>query len=192
MPDDEAHRSFGVVDLLGLDSVLLNLTWNQIAEGDVDLLVFGVTLQLDDLHAITQRLGNRIEHVRGGNEHHLREIEGYVEVIVTESRILLGVKGFKQRRRRIAAEVAAQFIDLVEHEDRVVGLSTADALNDLSGKRADISAAVTADLGFIMQAAERHALELTSQGARDGAAERRLAHTRRPNKAKDRTLHARL
>ena len=79
----------------------------------MDLFVFGVALQLDDLHAIAKRFGNRIEHVRGGDEHHLGEIERHIEIIVAESCVLLRVKSFEQRGRWIAAEVAPELIDFI-------------------------------------------------------------------------------
>src|SRR5438270_3152899 len=190
MADDEADRVFREVDLLLADTVFFDLPRDQVAEGDVNLFVFGVALQLDDLHAVAQRLGDGVEHVRGSDEHYLREIERNVEIVIAEGRVLLGIESFEQSRRRVAAEVATELVDFVEHEDGIVGLGAADALYDLSGQSADVSATMTADLGFIVQPTERHALELASQGARDGAAERGLAYSGRPDEAKDRPLHA--
>ena len=51
---------------------------------------------------------------------------------------------------------------------------------------------MTANLGFIMHAAQRHASELSVQCARNGAAQRSFTHTRRSHEAQDRPLHARL
>ena len=48
---------------------------------------------------------------------------------------------------------------------------------------------MTANLGLVVHAAERDALELAAQSARDAAAERGLAHARRSDKAEDRPLH---
>ena len=64
----------------------------------------------------------------------------------------------------------------------------AQALDDLAGQRADVGAAVAADLGLVVHAAHGDARELAAQGARDGAAERRLAHAGRPDEAQDRAL----
>src|SRR5207248_3025260 len=97
---------------------------------------------------------------------------------------------FQQRRRRIAAKVAAEFIHLVEHEHRVVSFRAANALHNLAGQRADVSAAMAAQLGFIVQAAQRHALELASQGAGDGFSQRSFSYAWRPDEAKNGTLHA--
>src|SRR5581483_12341181 len=48
--------------------------------------------------------------------------------------------------------------------------------------------AVSPDLRLVAHAAEREPHELPAHGARDGAAERRLADTRRPDEAEDRAL----
>ena len=126
------------------------------------------------------------------DEQHLRKIERHVEVVVAEGRVLLRIENFQQRRRRIAAEITSELVHLVEHEDRIERFRPADALNDLPGQRADVRAAMAANLGLVVHAAQRDAHELASQGARDGFAQRSLAHARRPDEAQDRTFHARL
>ena len=190
--DDVAHRLFRKLDLFGRDSVLLNLPRNQVLECDVNFFFLGVALQFDDLHAIAQRLGDGVEHVRGGDEEHLRQVERHVEIVVAERRVLLGIERFEQRRSGIAAEVASNFVDFVEHEDRIFRLGAANALNDLSRQRADVSAAMAADLGFIVHAAEREPHEFASQRARNRFSERSLADAGRSDEAQNRALHVRL
>ena len=102
--------------------------------------------------------------------------------------VLLGVEHLEQRRRRVAAEVVPQLVDLVEHEDRVVRARLLHALDEAAGQRADVGAPVAADLGLVAHAAERDADELAPQRARDRAAERRLADAGRPDEAQDRPL----
>ena len=46
----------------------------------------------------------------------LRQVEGHAQVVVAEGVVLLGVQHLEQRRRRIAADVGAQLVDLVEQE----------------------------------------------------------------------------
>ena len=106
--------------------------------------------------------------------------------------VLLGIEGFEQRRSGIAAEVAADLVDFVEHENRIFGFGAANALDDLSGQRADVGAAMAADFGFIVNAAEREPHELAAEGARDRLAERSLAHAGRSDEAQDRAFHVRL
>ena len=135
---------------------------------------------------------NRIEHVRRGDEQHLRKIERHVQIVVAESGVLLRIQRFQQRRSRIAAEIAPELVDFVEHENRIVGLGAANALDDLPRQRADVSAAMAANLRFVVHAAQRDADELASQRPRDRLAQRSLAHSRRSDEAQDRPLHARL
>jgi hypothetical protein len=61
-------------------------------------------------------------------------------------------------------------------------------LDDLAGHRADIGPAVTADLGLVSHAAQRHADELAAGRLGDRLAERGLADARRADEAEDRAL----
>ena len=156
------------------------------------LLVLGVARQVDDLHAVAQRLRNGIEHVRSADKEHLGQIERNIQVVVPERVVLLRIQRFQQRRRRVAAEVASQLVDLVQHKDRIVGLRAAQRLHDLPRQGPDVGAAMAANLGFVVHAAERDTLELASQGARNAAAERGLAYAWRSDEAEDGPLHIRL
>ena len=113
---------------------------------------------------------------------------GHIQVVVPEGGVLFGIQSFEQRRSRIAAEVASDLVDFVEHEDRIFGLGPANALDDLSRQRADVSAPMAANLGLVVHAAQRDADELASQRARDRLAQRGLAHARRSDEAEDRAL----
>ncbi len=86
--------------------------------------------------------------------------------MVREGAILLGVEHLEKRRRWVAAEVAAELVDLVEHEDGARRAGLLHPLDDLPRKRADIGAAVPADLRFVVRSAERHAHELAAHGTR--------------------------
>ena len=159
---------------------------DQVPLRDLELLLLGVAGELDHLHAVAQRRRDGVEDVRRGDEHDLAEVERHVEVVVLEADVLLRVEHLEQRRRRVAAEVHAELVDLVEHEERVVRARLPQALDDAAGQRADVGAAVAADLGLVADAAEREADELAPHRARDRAPERRLADARRPDEAEDR------
>ena len=92
-----------------------------------DLLLLGVSGELDDLHAVAQRRRDRVEHVRRRDEQHPRQVERHVEIVVAERGVLLGIEHLEQRRGRIAAEVHAELVDLVEHEHRVLASPPAAA-----------------------------------------------------------------
>ena len=58
-------------------------------------------------------------------------------------------------------------VDFVEHDHGIVAIGTANTLDDLPGQRANVIAAMAADLRLIVHAAQRDALELAPQGTRD-------------------------
>ena len=151
--NDVAYRLLRELDLLRGNAILLDLPRNQIAVRNVQLLFFAIALQLDDLHTVAQRLRDRVEHIRGRDEQHLRQIECHVEIVVAEARILLRIQRFQQRRSGVATEIAPDFIDLVEHENRIFGFGPPNTLNNLSGQRSDISSAMAANFRLVVHSA---------------------------------------
>src|SRR3546814_15252700 len=80
-------------------------------------LVFGVTRQPDHFHAIEQRPRN-VQGVRGGDEHHVRQVVFDLEIVILERRVLFRIEYLQQRRRRIATTIHGHLVDLIEQEDR--------------------------------------------------------------------------
>ena len=152
--DQRAQR--GLLDLhVGVaESGGLDLLGHQEAARDLHLVGFQVARQPDDLHAIHQRSRNRVETIRGAQEHDLRQVEIDLEVMVVEGVVLFGIEHLEQRRRGIAAIVGAQLVDFIEQEHGVLAAGAAQALDDAARHRADVSAAMTADLGFITNSAQ--------------------------------------
>jgi hypothetical protein len=98
----------------------------------VHLLLFAVALQGNDLHPILKRRRNRIQHVGGTDEEHLRQVERNIQVVVPECVVLLRIERLEQRRRRVATEIPSQFVHFIEHDHGVVGFRPANALDDLA------------------------------------------------------------
>ena len=119
----------------------------------------------------------------------LRQVDVDLEVVIAERVVLRRVEHLEQRRRRIALEAGADLVDLVEHEHRVHRARLLQRLHDAAGHRADVGAAMAADLRLVAHAAERDAHELAVHRARDRLAERRLADAGRADEAEDRPLH---
>ena len=88
---------------------------NEVLARDLDLLVFGVSSDTNNLHAVHQRRRN-VERIRRRDEHHVRQVVIDLEIVVVECMVLFGVEHFEQRRRRIAAEIGAHLVDLVEQK----------------------------------------------------------------------------
>ena len=186
--DDVLQHACAEADVLAGEAVLLTLTADEVALCDLELLVLGVARELDDLHAVAQRARDGAEVVGRDDPEDLREVERDVDVVVAERLVLRGVEHLEECRRRVAAVVGRELVDLVEQEDGVARAGVADALDDAARHRADVGAAVAADLGLIAHAAERGADELAPRRARDGCRERRLADARRSDEAEDRRI----
>ena len=168
------------------DAVLFDLAWDQITVGNLELLLLDVAGELDDLHAIQQGRRNRAEVIGGGHEHDLREIERQLEVMIAEGVVLLRIEHLQHGRSRIAAEIGVELVDLVEHEERIGRAGALHGLEDAAGQRADIRAAMAADLGLVADATQRNAHELAAERLSDGATQRGLAGAGRSDEAQDR------
>ncbi len=100
--------------------------------------------------------------------------------------ILFGVEHFQQGRGRVAAEILSEFVDLIQHEERIGCPGSFHRLEDAAGQGADVGSAVTADFGLIPHAAERDAHEFAPQRFGDRLSERGLAGAGRTDEAQDR------
>src|SRR4029450_10959663 len=97
---------------------------------------------------------NAVERGRGGDEDHLRQVEGQAEVVVAERVVLLRIEHLEQRRGRIALDAGAERLALGEHEPRVAPAGLANGLHDVARQCTYISAPMTADLRLVVHAAE--------------------------------------
>src|SRR4051812_36377328 len=189
--DDRGDAVVGPVDGEVLDAVGLGLLGDQVLAGDRELLPLGVAGELDDLEAVLQRQRDRVLLVGRGDEHDVGQVVIEIEVVVVEDVVLLGVEDLEQGAGRVAAEVHRHLVDLVEQEHRVLRADLLERLDDLAGQRADVGAAVAADLGLVAHAAERLADEPAAGGVGDRAGERGLADAGRADQAQDRAALAR-
>ncbi len=175
----------GVLHLVLRETSPLEAPRNEVAPGDLELLAVDVAGEPDDLHPVDEGEGYRVHRVRRADEEDVRGVEGKVEIVIPEGHVLLGVEDLEQGARGIALEARAHLVDLVDHEHRVLGLYDLEALDDLSGHRADVGPPVALDLGLVPHAADRKAEELLSEGLGDGLADARLADSGRPHEADD-------
>ena len=170
--------------------MLGGLLGDQVPPRDGDLLFLRVPGELQHLHPVPQGRRHGVQDVGGRDEQRLGKVEGHVHVVIPERAVLLGVEHLEQRRGRVPAEVHPELIDLVQHEHGVLRLDPPEPLDDLARERADIRAAMAADLGLVADPAERDAHELPAEGARDRFAEGGLPHAGRAHEAEDRVLPA--
>lgn len=135
------------------DAVILELLGQQELTNNVALVVVGVAGDLDDLHAIAERRRDGVHLVGVGDEEDLGEVDRDLDVVVAEGVVLLGIEHLEESRLRVAAEVATDLINLVEHDDRIDGAGLAKRLGDTAWERADVGAAMASNLGLVVHAA---------------------------------------
>ncbi len=157
--------------------------------GNMHFFFFNVTGELDDLHPILQSGRDRIDVVRGGHEHDLAQIVVHLKIMIGEGVVLLRVKHLQERSRRVAPEVSAQLVDLVQHEQRVDRASAAHDLDDPTGHRPDIRSPVAANLRLVTHPTQGDPDEIAAKRLGDRFAQRGFARPRRPDKTQDRGLH---
>ena len=184
--DDRLEDGVAHLDLVVAQSVPVALPRPEVATCDRDLLVDGVAVEANDFHPVEQRPRDRVGDVRGRDEDDLRQVELDVEVVVAERVVLRGVEHLEQCRRRVAAPVGADLVDLVQQDHGVHRPGVAQRAHEAARHRADVGAAVAADLRLVVDAAERHAHELAVQCASDRLADRRLAGPGRADQRQDR------
>ena len=161
---------------------------DQVAARDLQLLLRRVARELDHFHAVAQRAGNRVEHVRRGDEHHA----------ATGRTARPGSCRGRSSSARGRAPRAAPRPDRRGSRRRRACRSRPASSRScasrpcvrfwmmLPGSEPDVRAPVAADLGLVVHAAQAHAHELASRRLGDALAERGLAHAGRADEAQDR------
>src|SRR5207253_9714713 len=86
--------------------------------------------------------------------------------------------------------VAADLVDLIQHDHRVLCAGILQGAHDAAGQGADIVAPVSADVRLVADSAQRNTGELATQRACDGLAQRGPAHARRSDERDDRARTA--
>ena len=155
------------------------------ALGNLELVRRGVALELDDLHAVEQGLGNGLQRVGGADKEHIGQVVGGVHIVVCEGVVLLGVQNLQQGAGRITVVGDGQLVDLIEHHDGIGDPALLDAVHDPAGHGADVGPAVAADVRLVADAAQAHAGILAVQGPGDALADAGLAGTGGADKAED-------
>jgi len=162
--DDLPQPFLGEFELLAfLDAVFLGLLRNQVLARDVDLLFAGVAGEFDDLHAIAQRIRDGIHPVGGGDKDDLGKVERHVKVVIAEGVVLFGSRTSMSaddgspRKSRPSLSTSSSM-----HTGSFC-FGALQALNNLTGQRADIGAAMAANFGFVVHTAQGDADEFAAE-----------------------------
>ena len=83
----------------------------------------------------------------------MRKIELNIQVMILKCMVLGRIQHFEQRRRRIAAPVGAEFVDLVEHDHRIHCAGIAQRAHQPARQGSDVGTPMTSDLRLIANTA---------------------------------------
>ena len=169
--DDPAQRLVFDHNIIRGQPVAVELALEEVIPGDGELLFLGIAVEPDDLHPIEQRRRDGVRHVRGRDEQDFGQIQVHLEVVVAERMVLRRIEHLEQRRRWIAAPVAADLVDLVQHDHRVACPSLFQSTRDAAGQRTNVGTAVATDLGLVVNSTQRDAGELPTERAGDRLAQ---------------------
>src|SRR5262245_12456159 len=93
--------------------------------------------------------------------------------------VLRWIENLQKCRRRIATEVPAHLVDLVQHQYGVIHVGAPHGLNDPPRKGSDIGPAMASQFRFIMHAAQAEPFERATHGSGDGLPKTGFADARR-------------
>src|SRR5688572_7288976 len=105
--------------------------------------------------------------------------------MIPERMILARIEYFEQRTGRIAAEIGREFINFVEHDDRVARTGAAQFLDEASRHGANVGSTMAANFRFVTYASQADPGELAPERICDRLPKACLANTGRAEKAQD-------
>ena len=144
--------------------------------------------QFDHLHAVKQRLRDRIPGIGRTDKEYMGQIIGQIDIMVFKCCILLRIQYFQKGRGRIPVKAGLQLVHLIEHHNRIHGPGSLDPVHDAPRQSSYIGSPVSPDLRLIPDAAQGNAHVLAPERFRDGAPHACLPGTRRPYEEQDRPL----
>jgi hypothetical protein len=145
-------------------------------------------LDLVDVHAVENRLGNRVVVVGGGDPDHLAGVDRHLGEFVGERMRGIEFEQAVQRTERVVGVFAAGLVDLVDHHHRVRILAIDQRLEHLAGARALPLRRGAAQHPAGRERTHRDETHAGSEQAGQLAREVRLAHTRRAQQQRRRDL----
>ena len=187
--DDLRDGSLVELELSFLQAVLLYLLRNQIVLCYLILLFRQITAHIDHLHTVLESRLDGIDAVRCRNEKYIRQIIVNIKIIIVESRILLRIKSFKERRRRISLYILCKLVHFIKYDHRIGSTGTVDAVKNTSRKCSDVSLSVSSDLGLVVHTSQCDAYIFAPESPSYGLAKAGLSHSRRAVQTEDRRLH---
>ena len=106
-------------------------------------------------------------------------------LMVEECSVLFGIEHLQKCTRRISVHPSSNFVNLIKHNQRVLGPYALESLDDLARECSNIGSSVALDLRHVGQTTNGEPEELPSECASDGFTNTRLANTRRSDETED-------
>ena len=155
------------------------LLGQQVVLGYPHLVFQNISRNAYHLHTVAKRRAYGLCVVGRSDEKDFRKVVLGIQIVVVERGVLLGVEHLQKGRCRISVVPLSDLVHLVEYDYRIGRAATLDCLYDTSGHGTDVGTPVSADFGFVVQAAQRDSSEFAFESRSHGFAERSLAHSRR-------------
>src|SRR6266487_89009 len=165
--------------------MLVQYLWQEVPLPDDDLLLKHIARKINNIHAVSKGSRYLVLHIPGADEEHLREIVGNLQVVIGKGVILLRIQHFQQRGGRITTILRREFVDFVEKENRVFDAHSLHRLDNTPGQRADIGAAMSANLRLVMHTTKRNAGKLAPQCVGYRVPQGCFTHSRGTDEAKN-------
>ena len=116
--DDITHGIFRDGKLTCFDGIFFKDFGQEMAFGNLNFFIFGITGQADNFHSVQKRAWH-IQRVCRCHEHHVGQIIINFQIMVVESAVLLRVQNLQQGRSRIPAIIVTEFINFIKQEQWV-------------------------------------------------------------------------
>src|SRR5664279_5064275 len=134
--------------------MLLHCLGKEEMPGYLLFLLVRVSRQGDNFHTIEESRWNRLRYVRRRQEKDLRKVKWDFDIVVAELRILFWIKSLEQSSCRVAPEIRANLVDLIQKEYWILGPCLLDPLNNAPWHSSNIGSAVSAHFRLVPNAAE--------------------------------------
>ena len=137
-------------------SMSFQLLWNQMFCRNMQLFILRITADLNYFHTVKKWPGDCLQRVSRRHKCHLRQIDRDFQIMITETVVLFTVQHLQKRRKSISLIVCADFINLIQKEQRVLYPGALNTVCNPSRHCTNISFSVPTDFSLITDTAKRN------------------------------------
>ena len=148
------HRRVRHLKHLLRKTILFDLLWNQILLRNFQLLLQGVSTDINNLHPVPEWCWDRIQRIGRSDEHHFRQIIIQLQIVIHKRIILLRIQHFQQGRGGVPAKRRAHLVDFIEHHHRICLAGPFHRSQNPPGQCTDVGSPMAPNLRLIMNPAQ--------------------------------------